>query len=168
MTKVISFSFIYPLHKNKYVRYIDAETGEITQPKKSPKHQSIFSAAYELYNIREHLSSDKLTVTLMFFESDEYKIRGIKRKVGRRYRSCERAECIPIKILDIITLKTKDDYKRFIPSSLPDEFCVADFNRAVGHGFSDGYSVIAILQSVGLISEGRREGRRVLYTRLDK
>ncbi|MBP3308943.1 MAG: hypothetical protein J6L90_05830 [Clostridia bacterium] len=166
--KEASVNVIYPLHKSKYIRYIDADTGEITPPKKSPKHQSIYSSAYELYNIREYLSHERLTVTLMFFESDEYKLRGIKHKIGRRYRGCERAECIPIRLLDIVTLKSEADYKIFLPETLPDEFCAADFNRAVGHGFSDGYSVIAILQSVGLLSEGRREGRRVLYTRLDK
>ncbi len=155
---------VYPLHRNKSVRYIDSASGEVTPPRRSPKHESVFSAAYELYNIRELLTERGLSVTLMFFESDEFRIRGTRRKIGRRYCTSERVECIPTRLLDSLTLRSPEDYRIFIPEGLPSEFCVADFNRAVGGGFSHGFSVISILLSVGLITEGRRVGRRVLYS----
>ncbi len=154
---------IYPLHRNKLIRFINAESGEMTSPRRSPKHQRVYDAAYELYNIREYLKNPRLAVTLMFFESEEYKIRGVKRKIGRHYRKTERVECIPIRLLDEIEISAVEDLLVFLPEGLPQQFSAPDINRAIGGGFKHGYSIARLLEAVGLI-EARREGRRVIYS----
>ena len=151
---------VYPLVYEKYIRWIDKETGETSTRRKSPKRSTVFDSFYELYNIREFLCDKNLTVKLVLLNVEEYKYRvSIK---GRRKRS-ERLEQIPTSIVREVDLSSPDDYRIFIPDGLAPRFCAADFNRAVGKGFSYGYSGISILRSVGLVSDGVKEGRKTLY-----
>ena len=155
---------VYPLPYEKYVRWIDRETGEISQRRKSPKKSSVFDSFYELYNIREFLSNKNLSVKLVFLNVEEFKYIGGK-VIGRERKSV-RAERIPISIERIVELNDREDYKIFFPKCLGDSFTAADFNRSVGKRFKYGYSGIAILKSLGLVSEGERVGRKIIYKRL--
>ena len=153
---------VYPLVYDKYLRWIDKETGKISERRKSPKRSTVYDAFWELYNIREYLSNPNLSVKLIFLNVEEFKYREAK-AFGRTRRSV-RAESIPISIEREIDLVRADDYRIFIPEGLPEAFSAADFNRAVGKSFRYGYSGIQILRSVGLVSEGERVGRKIIYT----
>lgn len=152
---------VYPLPYEKYIRWIDKETGEISERKKSPKKSGVFDAFYELYNIREFLNNENLTVKLVFLNVDEFRYRGGK-VIGRERKSV-RAERIPISIEKIVDLSKKDDYKIFIPENLKTPFTASSFNQTIGKRFKYGYSGIQILKSVGIVTEGEKIGRKTVY-----
>lgn len=152
---------VYPLPYEKYIRWIDRETGEISERKKSPKKSTVFDAFYELYNIREFLSDENLTIKLVFLNVDEFRYRGGK-VIGRERKSV-RAERIPVSIERIVDLSKKDDYKIFIPENLKTPFTANSFNQSIGKRFKYGYSGIQILKSVGIVTEGEKIGRKTVY-----
>lgn len=152
---------VYPIPYEKRIYRIDRDSGQLSPPRKSPKRSGIFDAVYELYNLREYLAVENLSVKLVFVNVDEYRYNG-GRVMGRERRSV-RTERIPTSLHRIVDLATPEDYRIFIPDGLSGEFCAADFNRAVGKSFRYGYSAIQILKAVGLVSEGERIGRKVIY-----
>lgn len=154
---------VYPLPYEKYIRVIDRESGAVSERKKSPKKCRVYDAFYELYNIREFLCHENLSLKLMFLNIEEFRYNGGK-AFGRK-RAKVRAECIPDSIYKIIDLNSRKDYNIFIPETLPETFCGAEFSRAIGKRFKHGYSGIRILESVGLIAETERIGRKVIYSR---
>lgn len=158
---------VYPLYAEKHIRWIDADSGEISPRKKSPRKHRIYDAFYELYNIREYISHSNFRLKLMLLSVEEYKYKNIKARVAGRYRTRLRVECIPDGIVDIIDFACPADYKRFIPEGLPQVFSAPEFNRAVGKGFCHGYSGIQLLISLGLCRELPRKGRMHQYELID-
>ena len=158
-------SVVYPLHYEKYIRTIDRESGVISERKKSPKKCRVYDAFYELYNIREFLSHKNFSLKLVFLNVEEYRYNGGS-FAGRKTKK-ERVECVPNSIYDIIELNSKKDYEIFIPEGLSEEFCGADFSRAIAKRFKYGYSGIQILKSVGLIVEKQRAGNKIIYKRVE-
>ena len=152
---------VYPLESSLHFRTVDRESGEISERRRSTKKCTVFSAVYELYNIRELLSSPNLTVKLVFMDIDEFRYNG-GIVIGRARRR-ERIERIPNAITDETTLASPDDYRILIPSGLPERFTAADFNRAVGKRYRYGYSAIQILLSVGIVGVVEKVGRKTYY-----
>ena len=152
---------VYPLESSLHFRTVDRESGEISERKRSTKKCTVFSAVYELYNIRELLSSPNMAVKLVFMDIDEFRYNG-GIVIGRARRR-ERIERIPNAITGEITLKDKDDYRILIPDGLPARFTAADFNRAVGKRYRYGYSAIQILLSVGIVAVLEKVGRKTYY-----
>lgn len=152
---------VYPLESSLHFRTIDRESGEMSERKRSTKKCTVFSAVYELYNIRELLSSPNMSVKLVFMDIDEFRYNG-GTVIGKARRR-ERIERIPNAITQEITLRDKDDYRIFIPPGLPQRFTAADFNRAVGKRYRYGYSAIQILRSLGIIGVIEKIGRKTYY-----
>ena len=154
---------VYPMYKN-IRRHKITPDGEITEPRLSPKHQRIFDCAYELYNIRDFLADRNFKLCLMLLSVDEYVREGVQIKVAGKRRTKERIERIPFRIEEIIELNTPKDYLMLLPEGLPERFGAADINKACGKGFKRGFSIISILKSLDLLTEGERVGRTIKYS----
>lgn len=155
---------VYPVIAKKYIRTLDASSGELSDRKLSPKRQRVFDAAYELYNIREFLGCDNLSVKLVFLEAEEIRQQDIKVKIAGRTRTRMKINTVPIGIIDEVDLRSPRDYSVFIPNGLPDRFTASELGSLIGKRFAYGYSVVSILSSVGLIEGPQSEGRRKVYS----
>ena len=58
----------------KYLSWIEPETGDITSRRKSPKRCSVYDAMFELYKIKAFLKNQNLKVTLLLIDMEEYKL----------------------------------------------------------------------------------------------
>ena len=154
---------VYPVIAKKYLRYLDANTGELSERRSSTKRMTVFDTAYELYNIREFLSYENLSLKLIFLEAEQIKRVGERVKVGKRYRDGVSIEKIPRKVLYEIDIRTRSDYSVFIPEGLSESFTATELGQRVGKRFKYGYSIISILEAVGLIEGPFPEGRKKLY-----
>lgn len=154
---------VFPIASETRIFWLDKETGEMSPPRKSPKRCGIYDAVFELYNIRDYISNPRFSLKLIFLSVDEFRYRGA-RVLGKERRKM-RIERIPTSISEIIDLNSPEDYKIFFPEGIGDEFCAADLERAVGHGFSHGYSLVRLLRSSSLIDDGVKMGRRIVYTK---
>lgn len=154
---------VYPIAIKKYIRYVDAATGELGARRLSPKRCTVFDAAYELYNIREFFDSPNLSLKLIYLETEEIKRKGERVRVGGRYRDKVNIERIPRAIIDEIDIKEKKDFSVFIPEGLPRQFTASELGRAVGKNFKYGYSVLSLLLQAGLAEGPIIDGRKKLY-----
>ena len=65
---------VYPMPYEKYLSWIEPETGDITSRRKSPKRCSVYDAMFELYKIKAFLKNQNLKVTLLLIDMEEYKL----------------------------------------------------------------------------------------------
>ena len=65
---------VYPMPYEKYLSWIEPETGDITSRRKSPKRCSMYDAMFELYKIKAFLKNQNLKVTLLLIDMEEYKL----------------------------------------------------------------------------------------------
>ncbi|MFR2511159.1 MAG: hypothetical protein ACLS9K_02715 [Lachnospira eligens] len=65
---------VYPMPYEKYLSWIEPETGDITSRRKSPKRCSMYDAMFELYKIKAFLKNPNLKVTLLLIDIEEYKL----------------------------------------------------------------------------------------------
>ena len=72
--KEYEVTIVYPVAINKFIRYIDPETGEIYEKRKSTKKGGLLDIVPELYGIKDYLKNKKLHFIICFIEMEEYKI----------------------------------------------------------------------------------------------
>ena len=99
---------VYPMPYEKYLSWIEPETGDITSRRKSPKRCSMYDAMFELYKIKAFLKNQNLKVTLLLIDMEEYKLLN-----GWSYdkkRGSVRYDRIPVGIRKIVELDCPQDY----------------------------------------------------------
>ncbi len=156
---------VYPMTRTKYLVWVDPETGEITKPRKGPKKGRSIDALHELYSIREFLGNPRLTVELLLFDLDEYRILcGYSKD---RKKGSLRIERIPRCLAQRHILRSPLDYFALFPSAelLPDPFTSADLQKAMKLQSRPAYSAIHLFEALGLICADRKSGRAQLYKR---
>ena len=119
---------VYPMPYEKYLSWIEPETGDITSRRKSPKRCSVYDAMFELYKIKAFLKNQNLKVTLLLIDMEEYKLLN-----GWSYdkkRGSVRYDRIPVGIRKIVELDCPQDYMQFVPEGLEKNFTSADFANA--------------------------------------
>lgn len=84
LSEGLPVTVVYPMAGIKHLRWIDPETGEITKPRKSGKKERPIDAFHALYPLRELLLHPGLTVELLFFELDEYRLLAAMRESVKR------------------------------------------------------------------------------------
>lgn len=154
---------VYPLPHKKWLSWLDPETGELTPKRRSPKTGTPFDSIYELYGIKDYLSSGQVQVILELID-----VWDIKNQNGygrsHKYRAT-RNDRIPLELYDEIILSEPEDYRIFLPEALPDPFTRKDYlklTRLDGRALS---GTIKILEEMGLIEFIGMDGRKYLYSK---
>lgn len=158
---------IYPIPHNKWVIWINPETGELEKKNKSPLRGTFYQAFRELYRIRPFLSDPHLRIGLLLLDMEEYRIRDGYARDGRK--GSHRYDRIPTVLADSLLLAGPEDYKVFLPEELPAVFTSKDLEKAVGvHRKSVSYSqILLILSELGVVERcGLGPRRAYLYRRV--
>lgn len=165
LSEGLPVTVVYPMAGIKHLRWIDPETGEITKPRKSGKKERPIDAFHALYPLRELLLHPGLTVELLFFELDEYRLLcGYARE---RKKGSARIERIPRKLLCRKTLYLAEDYLRIFEEipNLSEPFTAADLQKAAKLRSRPAYSVAHLLEALGLLKKVGMQKRAQLYGR---
>lgn len=157
-------NIVYPIVVTKRLRWIDPETGEISAPRLSPKHENIFSFVPELYGLRPIMPFKNLSFHLFLIETDEYKLLSGKSRDRKKFGAA-RYERIPSLLREIVSLSTDEDFKKLLPECLPDEFSANDFKRASGLPASKVNKSIQTLRTLNVIDFCRLDRKRYIYKR---
>ena len=155
---------VYPLISEKRLFWFDKQTGEVSEPRRSPKHGKPSDALPELSKLSELIPNENLTVKIVLLSADEYKSLDGWDKTGKLGATC--IERIPREITDIITLQRREDFSRLIPESLGTEFTAKDFGKAAALRGRRAYFSLKFLLFLGILERGMGCGRAYIYKRI--
>ena len=148
---------VFPVIVQKYIRRLDKSTGEISEPRKSPKKESAYTALGEVYKIRRFLGNPNLKIMLVFLEADEYKI------IGGSPKGFRASDKIPTVILGQMRLDSKSDFSVLVPEGLGEQFLASDFAKAAKIQKKHIFCVMNVLSSLGVISRVGKKGNAYVY-----
>ena len=146
---------VYPVVCSLSVVWTDPETGAASSPRKSPKHGKPTDALHELWQIRDYLTNPELTVEIVLLNAEEYRIRngrGPEKKKGGT-----KADRVPTELVEILRFERPEDYRIFLPDTLPDKFSAPEYGKAAGLRQRQAYSAVHVLESLGLIGRAPKD-----------
>ena len=156
-------TLVIPLIKEKRIRWINTQTGEISEPRKSPKSEDAYTAINQLHPIAKFFTHPNFRLKLIFLSADEYKRLDGWDKTKKK--GATRIERIPSELLSVIDFNSVSDYERYIPSEISGEFLAKDFARAIKRPSRFTYFVIRFFVNLGLVAPIGKEGRAIKYMR---
>ncbi len=145
----------------KYLSWLNPETGECTNRRKSPHKATIYDAVYELYSIKYTLDNPHMHLRLLLLEVEE--IRYLNGRSKNKKRGSSRCDRIPIDIIDEIEFNCTDDYRKFIPKGLPCEFTSKDFAQCAKIHRNTAQTTLNILTYLELVSNIGKKEKANLY-----
>lgn len=152
---------IYPIPYIKYLNWIDPETFEVKDQRKSPKKGSIYDAFKELYKIKMYLDRPNIKIVLLLINAEEF--RNLNGWSANKKKGSVRADMIPTELVDEIEI---NDFRIFIPEELDDEFTSNDYRKAIKRNISIARIGLNILCYLNIIKIDHKEGRLNVYKRV--
>ena len=153
---------VYPIVERKNIIKIDRSSGESFPSRKSPKQGHPWDALYEISCIRDLLPNENLTVTVVFLDAIETRMKQGSRKVGRK--RTEKIDILPTKINSIIDLHNPKDYLSLLPEKLPPEFTASEFEKHTKIKGIRKQGALMLLLKLGVLDREKGDGRAYVYS----
>ena len=157
-------TIVYPIPATKWLLWIDEETGEISQKRKSPKQGTWYMALPELYAIKPYLLHPNLKIHLLLINMEEFRLLNgwgkDKKKGSTRY------DRIPISLVNEFYINNKNDYCNLIPPSLTDTFTAKEFQKASRLSPKKSSLSLQVLRYIGAIEQSGMQGRAYTYKKV--
>lgn len=154
-------TIVYPIPREKWIIWIDEETGSLSQKRKSPVKGNPYIAFPELYKIKPFLKDPNLRLKLVLLDMEEYKLLNgwskDKKKGASRY------DRIPTELVEEVEINCLKDYMQFVPFELENEFTSKEFAKAAHIPVSLAQNVLNILYHVGTVTRVGKKGQQYLY-----
>lgn len=157
---------VYPIPREKWLIWVDEESGELSKKRKSPAKGNPYVAFVELYKIKMYLKDPNLRLRLVLIDMEEYRLLNgwskDKKKGSTRY------DRIPTQLVEEVEINCPEDYMQFVPYELEDDFTTKDFAKAAHIPVSLAQTVLNILYYVGTVERVGKQGRAYLYRVVEK
>lgn len=154
-------TIVYPIPREKWVIWIDEESGELSKKRKSPAKGNPYLAFIELYRIKMFLKDPNLRIKLVLMDMEEYRLLNgwntNKKKGSTRY------DRIPTELVEEVDITCPEDYMQFVPFDLPDRFTTKDFAKAAHIPIALSQTVVNILHYMGTVTRIGKSGNSYLY-----
>jgi len=155
LLEIYPVTVVYPIPKTKWISWIDAQTGETTKKRKSPKQGKIYDAIFELYKIKSFLNHHNFRLCLVLLNMEEYRcLNGWsddKKKGSTRY------DRVPVDIVEEVYFCSVSDYQQLLPEGLQYEFTSKDYQKMSKTSLRTAQTALNILYNIGVV---RRIGKR--------
>lgn len=154
-------TIVYPIPREKWIVWIDEESGELSKGRKSPVKGNPYMAFPELYKIKMFLKDPNLRLKLVLMDVEEYKLlNGWSRD---RKKGSSRYDRIPRELVGEVEINCPQDYMQFVPCEIEGEFTSGEFARAAHISVSLARTVLNILYHVGILTRVGKRGSMYLY-----
>ena len=154
-------TIIYPAVRQKWLIWVNPETGENTPRRKSPKVGTPYAVFNELYSIRSLITHANLRLRIISVDLDEYRqLNGWSRD---KKHGSTRSERIPVGIGDEILINNKQDYHKLIPEGLPSTFNSTDFAQFGKLNRSTAQNALYVLNAVKAVERIDRNKKGYIY-----
>lgn len=171
---------VYPVVRQKWIIWVDEESGQVVRRRKSPKMGRACHILAELYGIRDLLAHENLSFAVVSLDAEEYR-RAPRRTSGEKTGSAEahvckgrshkgqdRLECIPLVWHDMTCFggTRERGLERVLPEfpELAGEFTSLEFGRAARlPRHEDVHKAMKVLSAADVIRCVGKQGRRCVY-----
>ncbi len=157
-------TLVYPLIRDKWVVWLDVESGEIVSRRKSPRKGRLSDALCELNGVREFIENERLHIKIIEVDVDEYKkLDGYGANKKSRATKVDR---VPIGMGEFVEIETIDDLRKLLPIGLSDEFKMSDFEKSARLKGRKLWSALKLLVDVGIVERediGVGKQKKYLY-----
>lgn len=152
---------VHPIAAEKWVTWIDVESGALGKRSKSPKKGVASDALPEIFWLSDHLENERLHFKIMLLSIEEYRLLDGWSK--NKKRGSNRYERVPTGLIDVVSFDARDCARSLIPQGLSEEFTSAElskFLRMKGRKLS---FVIKLLTSTGAAERCGKKGNAYVY-----
>lgn len=152
---------VYPLVQEKYINWIDPISTEIVERRKSSYKKYIQDIFKELYWIKDYIANEQIKLKIITLTAEEYKyLDGYGQ--NQKYKATK-IDKVPSKIINEINIQSVNDFKIFLPDTLPKEFTSKDFQKYTRSRSKYLGSGLKILRKIGVIKVVRKQGNAYVY-----
>lgn len=155
----------YPMIAEKWLYWIDEETGEVSKRRKSPIRGSYYRAFVELYKIKQYLTNSNLRIRLMLINMEEYRM--LNGWSEDKKKGSTRHDRIPMSIVEEQIISTVEDYQMLIPPTLGETFTSKDFMKEAKISPKMAQCGMNVLFYVGAVERVGKKGNAYVYKRRD-
>lgn len=156
-------TIVYPITYEKWLYWINEETGEISKKRKSPKKGTFYRSLFELYKIKPYLTEKNLSLRLMLINMDEYRL--LNGWSEDKKRGSSRYDRIPSKVVDECWIEKLEDYRKLIPDMLVEPFTTKDYAAETKLSLKAAQTGLNVLFYVGAVERVGKKGSAYLYQR---
>lgn len=155
-------TIVYPVTAKKILVWIDPETGEEIERRKSPRKASIYDIFDELYKIKQFLPDENLRIKMMLLELEELKLLdGYGKDKKKRASKHDR---VPLKLVGEMGMECKEDYLQFVPFELLEtEFTSKEFSKEAKIHPRMAGTVLHVLHYMGIVERVGKQGNAFVY-----
>ena len=148
---------VHPIANPKWLLTVD-ENGVLLSKRKSPKHETIFTAIREIYTLREFIGDTRFRLCICEMELAEYRYRANNQK-----RYTEKLDRVPLKLKQIQYFTSPADYLSLLPAHRSEPFTAKEIAALANVNPSDMRMLLSILERLGAAEQTGKRGRAVLW-----
>lgn len=151
---------VHPVPATKWLRWVDVETGEVSDRRKSPKKGTPQAAFRELYKIKPFLSDPNLSVRILMVDVEETRLLdGWSRD---RKKGSHRENRVPVELVEDLLFERREDYRMLVPPEL-EAFDSKDYAKATKLTVNRARTALNVLYGLGIVERVAKEGNRYIY-----
>lgn len=154
---------VYPIPHIKWLIWIDENTGEFSQKRRSPKQGNYYEAFYELYKIKMFLKHPNLHFRLILLDVEEYRL--LNGYSADKKRGSQRFDRIPVELVEDKFLNSSEDFKELVPNELCEPFTTKMFQKATKLSLKKAGVAVNVLTYLNVIKQVGKERNAYLYER---
>lgn len=152
---------VLPIPDSKWLYWINEETGEVSEKRKSPKKGNPYQAFIELYKIKPYLKKNGLTIKFLFMDIEEYKLLNGWSKDKKR--GGERYDRIPLNLTKEYSFSEPRDYMQLLPDNLPVNFTSKELSKILKINYRTSNTFLNIMYDMGVIDRIGKKGNSYIY-----
>ncbi|MCI8543994.1 hypothetical protein [Acetatifactor aquisgranensis] len=154
-------TIVYPIPREKWIIWIDEESGELSKKRKSPLKGSPYAVFPELYKIKMFLKNPNLRLRVVLMNMEEYKLLNGWSK--DRKKGASRYDRIPTELVQEIEVQRPEDFMQFVPPDLEGAFTSREFAKAAHISQTLAQVSLNILFYMETVKRVGKKGKLYLY-----
>ena len=154
-------TIVYPIPREKWIIWIDEESGELSKKRKSPLKGNPYLIFPELYKIKMFLKHPNLRLRLVFLDMEEYKLLNGWSK--DRKKGASRYDRIPTELVQEMEIDCPRDFMQFVPLELENAFTSREFAKAAHISLPLAQTALNILYHMETVLRVGKKGKLYLY-----
>lgn len=154
-------TIVYPIAREKWVYWVDPETGDVNEGRKSPKKGNEYAVFVELYRIKHYLKESNLKLKIVLIDLEEYKL--LNGWGNQKKNNASKYDRVPREIFKEVDIERREDYMQFIPYNLEEHFTSKSFGKAAHIPQKLATVVLNILDYMEVVERIGKEGNSYVY-----